>query len=429
MKQAEPIKKNRALSYVTCHMSLRGGFAAFTTVIFIMGISAVIVGGFTLVSLREVTVTRNQQSSLLGYYAAESGAEDAIYRFVTGKQIVTGETVGTGSATGTITIATVGNQKTITVDGVSGAIHRLVSIDLRQEASPVGFSYGVQVGDAGLSLGDGSKIIGDVFSNGNILGAGETKSTITGTAQAAASSRIEDVKVGVNAYADTLKDCRIQGNAFYVSSITNCTVATSTSQMSQEIAPIGFPIAESQIDDWKADAAAGGTQGTTAIGSNQTISLGPRKINGSLSIGNGNVITVNGTVWVAGSVSFGNSNLLKLSSGYGANGGVFIADGPIDFGNNISLQGSGETGSYLMIISTYGPAGAIDIGNSASSSILYAPNGIIDIGNGLSLREATGRGLEVGNNASVAYEAGLLNLNFTSGPTASWIVKSWKEVQ
>lgn len=413
------------------HLALRfqhsHGFAALTTLIFVVSISSLIISSFAFVSLREVRIARAYSNSIRSYYAAEAGIEDAIYRFVSGKQIADGETIAVGNATGTISIVTLGSKKTITVEAISNnSIYRTVESMIAIEGTPVGFSYGVQVGNGGFELGDNSKIIGNVYSNGSIKGAGSAKSTITGTAQAVGT--IEYIRVDGSGYANILKDCSVGGTAYYKTSITSCS-ATSTSVLSQAPATLSFPISTEQINDWKADAEAGGSQGTTAIGNNKSVNLGPRKINGSLSVGNGSTITLTGTVWVTGSVSLGNNVTIQLASGYGSGSGIFMADGPISTGNTATLKGTGQGGSYLMIMSLYGPSDAIDIGNSATSSIFYAPNGIIDIGNGLNLREATGYGLRVGNNATITYEQGLLNPTFTTGPTANWIIQSWKEVE
>lgn len=408
---------------------VENGFAALTAVIFVFSISALILSGFTFVSLREVTVTRNSSQSVKSYYAAESGIEDAVYRIVTAKQISSGEILAVGDATGTITVTASGPQKTIIVDGFSSLVyHRIIQAQITRVSTPVGFHYGIQVGDGGVTLGDGAQIIGDVFSNGDIKGAGKTKSTIQGTAQAATSSQISDIKVTVNAYADKLNDCTVSGNAYYFTSITNCTVATSTNQMAQKIATSSFPITPAEIAQWKTDAATGGTLSGYNVGNNQSASLGPVEIIGNMTLGNSVTLTMKGTVWVTGAVSFGNKDTLKLDQSFGSQSGLLLTDGAIDLGNSATLLGSGQSGSYFMLMSLAGPGDAITLGNDASSSVIYAPNGIIDIGNGLNVNEATGYGLNIGNSATVTYQQGLLNANFTSGPTANWVVQSWKEV-
>jgi len=161
----------------------RDGFAALTAAIFVFAVSAVIIAGFTFVALREVRITRNLSSSVRGYYAAESGVEDAIYRFVSGKQIVSGETISTGTATGTIVITAAGSQKTITVEGVLGNVYRTVEAVIAENTVGASFFYGVQVSDGGLQMSNNSTVNGNVYSNGDINGG--AGSTITGSATVA----------------------------------------------------------------------------------------------------------------------------------------------------------------------------------------------------------------------------------------------------
>jgi len=161
----------------------RDGFAALTATIFVFAVSAVLIAGLTFAALREVRITRNLSSSVRGYYAAESGVEDAIYRFVTGKQIVSGETISTGTGTGTIAITAAGSQKTISVEGVLGNVYRTVEAVIAENTVGASFFYGVQVSDGGLQMSNNSTVNGNVYSNGSIIGG--AGSIITGSATVA----------------------------------------------------------------------------------------------------------------------------------------------------------------------------------------------------------------------------------------------------
>ncbi|MBI2097185.1 MAG: hypothetical protein HYT40_03520 [Candidatus Sungbacteria bacterium] len=410
------------------HLRPRGGFAALTTVIFVFAISAIILAGFVFVTLREVKITRNFSSSVRSYYGAESGIEDAVYRHVTGKQINSGEAISTGTATGTITIAVSGPTRTITAEGLESNLYRRsLQAVITTESTRIGFHYGVQIGEVGLTMGNNTKIIGNVFSNGDINGGGSNQSEVTGTAQVSGAHLIKNIKVDGDARAQSFQNCIVYGTATYVTTMTGCT-ATTTVATTTTLAAEPFPITDQQITDWETDAAAGGTLAGYTIGSNTSVSLGPKKINGNLILGNNVTLTVTGTLWVTGTIQFGNSDTIQLSSAYGALSGMIIVDGSVSIGNTVVLKGSGNAASYLMLLSTYGPGTALSLGNSATGAIFYAPNGTLDIGNGLDLREATADGLIVGNNSTVTYETGLASVDFTSGPTANWVVKSWKEV-
>ncbi|MBI4134542.1 MAG: hypothetical protein HY471_00330 [Candidatus Sungbacteria bacterium] len=416
---------------VSCLLSLvaRRGFAALGAVLIITVAGTLMIAALAFVSFREARLLRAFSASQKGYRSAEAAVEDAVYRYVSGKQIVSGEALASGTATATVTITGTSFEKTIVAEAVEGnAYYRTIESRIAIQGTPSGFSYGIQSGAGGFELGQNSTINGNVFSNGSIEGEGATKSTITGTAQAAGTSTIEDIRVDMAAYAGSFHDCSIGGGAYYVSSITSCPAA-STTVLLRGIAPLNFPITQSNIDGWKAEALAGGELSSYSLGNSQTGALGPRKINGNVSLGNGAKLTLNGTVWVTGTIQFGNGSVIKLASGYGGNSGVLLVDGAVNFGNGAGLQGSGQSSSYLMLVDTFGPGTAIDVSNNATSSVLYAPNGIIDIKNNLELREATAWRIKIGGNATVNYDQGLLNVNFISGPAANWIVKSWRETE
>ena len=116
------------------------------------------------------------------YYLAEGGLEDAIYRVKNTKNIVSGETITVGGYTTTITLTT--NSTGELVDATSnrnGIVRKMES----QITTGVGadFNYGIQSGVGGFVLSGGSKINGNVYSNGSIVST--NGSTITGSAVAA----------------------------------------------------------------------------------------------------------------------------------------------------------------------------------------------------------------------------------------------------
>lgn len=404
------------------------GQATLVAMIFFLLIFLAFVFGFSFLAIPEGRIASINLNAKQSYFLAEAGAEDVLYRMMKAMDYSATEVLTINGSSATTNVNDMGGgEKEITSQAdVSGAI-RKVRVNVK-EGVGVSFTYGVQVGDAGLTMGNGTSIVGNIFSNGNIQGGGVSQSTITGTAQIAGNNRIEDVAVNENAYAGIFQDCQIGSIAHYVTSITNCPAA-STQILSPPLTPENFPISQGQIDAWKAEAEAGGTLTGYTLGNNTSASLGPKKINGNITLGNNVILTLTGTVWVTGTVNLGNSDTIKLDTGYGTKSGMLIVDGAVNLGNTVVLSGSGQAGSYIMILSLFGPGSAIDIGNSASSAILYAPNGTIAVGNNLALRQATAYGLTIGNNSSVTYESGLANALFISGPTGSFVIESWKEIE
>ena len=47
----------------------------------------------------------------------------------------------------------------------------------------------------------------------------------------------------------------------------------------------------------------------------------------------------------------------------------------------------------------------------------------------MTLREAVAYRMTIGGGSSITYEAGLTNNNFSSGPSGTWNVNSWREDQ
>lgn len=401
------------------------GQAALVAVILMLAITLSAVFGTAAIALKEAKVAEENKKSRLSFFSAEAGTEDAVYRSKRGKSVASSFVINLNGSVATTTVTTIGSsRKIVSISDYRDSVRASKAILLN--SSQVSFRYGIQVGAAGLEMGNNSRVEGNVFSNGNISGGGSSVSTITGNAIAAGSGIIQNIRVNNGASAGGFNDCVIDGVAQYVSSITNC--AASSTQTILPVPAESFPITQAQIDEWKSDAAAGGTLIGYTLGNNSSGSLGPKKISGNITLGNNSTLTLTGTVWVTGTIVFGNGDMVKLDPSYGSDSGVLVVDGTVNTGNTVTFQGSGQSGSYLMLISMFGPTDAIDIGNSAAGAIFYAPNGIIDVGNGLSLKEATGYGLEVGNNTTLIYESGLANVNFTSGPAGGWDIASWEEI-
>ncbi len=190
-----------------------------------------------------------------------------------------------------------------------------------------------------------------------------------------------------------------------------------------------FPVSDANIAAWQAEAVAGGT--TTG---NYTVgwaggTLGPRKIEGNLTVSNGGTLTITGNVWVTGNITLDGGGIIKLSSTYGTSDAVMVADGTISISGGGYATGSGTTGSYIMMLTTSSSTSAASISGGAGAVIIYAANGTINISGGASLKEATGYRIMISGASSVTYESGLSNNNFSSGPSGTWTVGTWKETQ
>lgn len=449
------------------------GQALLTVVIFVLLIGMAGIGGFSSIALRE---TGSARSTLLGeqsLYLSEAGMEDVVYRVKNGKQYGTSETLTLNGQTATTTITGTGLSKTILAEG--NVLHGIRREQMTlSSAGGASFVYGVQVGRGGVSMENSSSIIGSIYSNGDIVGNGN--SAITGDAFAATTHIIDnmtiggsgyahlitnstieknassttdlyDVAVGAHGHADRIIRSTIGKNAYYTTSISGSTVggvAYPGTPPPTELSELPLPIPDITLDAWETDAASGGVISSPCPykPADGTV-IGPKKINCDMEVDGSKVITLTGTVWISGNLKLKNSAQIKLHSSFGNTSGVIIIDNPenrltsskVTIENSAQILGSGASGSYTLVASRNASAEnggleeAFEIKNSSSAALYYAPHGFIEIHNTGAIKEATAYKLTIKNNATVTYETGLSDILFSSGPTGGYSIKTWQEVQ
>ena len=237
------------------------------------------------------------------------------------------------------------------------------------------------------------------------------------------SNLVVGTGTGGEAWAHTVTGSTVEG-VIYCQTGSGNNKNCNTSR--PDPAPQVFPISDGNIAEWKAQAEAGGT-----INGNYTLSqsttLGPKKIIGNLTIQNSKTLTVAGTLWVTGNILIDDQSKMDLSSSYGTNSGVVVADGTITTTNNSSFSGSGSAGSYLMLLSESYNDYAIKLDNNVEGGILYARNGVIELENNAKAKELSAYKIHVGNNGRIDYESGLINPTFSSGPSGGYSFDSWRE--
>ncbi len=113
-----------------------------------------------------------------GLNIAEAGVEVAIWK-LNNQANYSGETnISYGNGVFTATVTTVNSaSKLIKVDSyipnaTNPISHRIIQITATVGTTNVGFYYGVEVGRGGLATQNGSEVVGNVFSSGNISGSG-----------------------------------------------------------------------------------------------------------------------------------------------------------------------------------------------------------------------------------------------------------------
>jgi hypothetical protein len=320
-------------------------------------------------------------------------------------------------------------------------------VSVTNNESGMAFNYGVQAGEGGLTLSNNATLNGNVYSAGDIS-CGITAS-ITGDAFISRDSLggygdISGCKIGGNAEAYNILNSSITGWGKYVANKTGSSANGGFTQITQtefdtDLPFISMSITEPTIQSWESWATDGGIfNGNYALGVGQAATLGPKKINGNLTLNAGSVLTLSGVVWVKGNVILNSGSALKLSPAYGPNSGMLIADQTDDRTNsgyvrvysNVVINGSGSSESYVLILSTNRKNTiadpAIFAGNNSDAVIYYSSEGMIEVNNNANLRAVSGGGIHLSNGAQVNYDTGLASTNFSGGPGGSWIISEWQ---
>lgn len=251
-----------------------------------------------------------------------------------------------------------------------------------------------------------------------------------GTSMIGGNTYVTGVYVGTtgsdDAWAHNVKGATVSGTIYcQTSSYTNKSCNTTRGDPTAQT----MPLSDGNIQDWKDDAAAGGT-----ISGNYTVgyagaTLGPKKIVGNLLVNGGGTLTVSGTLWVTGSITVTGGGKVKLASSYGSNDGALVADGTVTVDGGGTFAGSGTTGSYPFLITTSAcpaeagcsGASAISLTGGAGTVALVAQNGNVLINGGSALKAVTGKQITMSGGATLTYDSGLISSNFSSGPGGSWV--------
>jgi len=423
----------------------RKGFAALYITLLIMAIIFSIGASITFLVLGQQKIAQNIVKSSQAYYTAESGIEDALLRLSDKMAWLPSYSFSVGSGTANVSISElIGGTRTIISTGnITNRIRKLQAV-YEISTEQVSFFYGAQIGDGGMTLGnDKSKVIGNVFSNGNVTGGGEITNNIT---IAGNDHELNGPTVGGNATVRSCYNSEIKGTLYYVlGGVYNTCYRVppplkavpyeKDGIIKDKIDSVPLPISDTQINSWKTEAATGGVA-PNDITISGTESLGPIQIGTptapkDLIISNKAILNMTGNVYVTGTITTGDAlgTTIKLDNLYGSSSGIIMADGAVTINNNVDLLGSGQAGSYLLMLSTKSGADAISVGNNAMGAIFYTSAGGITLNNNMKAREITGYQVTIGNNAEIQYESGLENSTFSSGPGGSWKVSSWKEIE
>ncbi len=370
----------------------QGGQAAMTAVILMLFIMLAAVFGVTSLALKEAKVSVEDTKSRFTFFASEAGVDDAIYRLKRNKNITSSFSLllNGASATTTVTTDSFGND-IIRAVGKFANSFRAVSASV-SKGEGVDFNYAVQIGQGGLVMNSNSTVAGNVYSNGAISGSSNSQ---------------------------------ITGDAYAVTTISSPPTVSGTRNPNS--LPQTFPFVDA--DYWRTQA----NTNNDPYNGNMTISndsnLGPRRINGDLTIGGNTTVTIKGAIYVTGNLTLNSNSVLNLDPAFGSQGTVIIVDGTITLNSNVEVNPtSAHPKGYIMLYTVSNSSSAISLNSNADSAVLFAPNGNISISSNATAVSMTAYQITLNSNASINYDQGLASANFSGGPSGSWNITSWQEV-
>lgn len=451
-------------------VNLNKGASIILFVLFFMFIS-------TAVSF---SVSRSVYSSLLGYrlieqtkqahFAAESLGEDVAYRNMAAMNVdmIETATLFNVEVTATSTSDAINGLLFVEAEGDKNDVYRQNQIVL-VEGVGASFNYGIQTGQGGILLENGSSVSGNVFSNGSIVGnkSGSGAKVYGSVISAGPTGWIEEVSATGSVWAHTIHDVISEGDAYYVVEdsasvvwgVRNCPGCTSPGDVDitpADQATATMPIPDDVIEMWEdnldsggtliaatdPECAAGPTVGTYTISSDAEI--GNVKIECNLEVtGPSTDLILTGPVWVVGNVEIDQVNTVTASTSMSGKTVQLIADDRSDRANSgkftiaktVFVEVSGDPNSNIKLISmndaaaTGGTEIAFTLTNSIDGNVsLYAPHGAIELSNNQTFESLTGYQIYLRTGADVIYDSGLKNELFDSGPGGGYTITDWIEI-
>lgn len=420
----------------------------------ILLLSLIFLGIFVTVSTALLSyITSSLRAERAAVAAAQAlalaeGAIDKATAQINQNLSYSGETdTALGNGTFTITVTNIDSStKRVTAtayvpNSANPVATKSVKANIAISSDIISFHYGIQAGRGGFTLANSASITGNVFAGGPVIGSGGNY-VYGDVVSSGPTGLVYGIHATSSVYAHTIgaagTPTTIDKDAYYVTK-TNTTVSGTSYPNSPDQAEVELPISDAQIDEWKAQAAAGGVittcdgQGDYVVNSN--MSLGPIKIECDLVVKSTSAtLTVTGPIWVEGNITTQTGPTIRIDPALGNENVAIIADNPTDqtgsglisVGQSTVFQGSGAANSFVFLISQNrsaelgGSTVAIAMAQGASALVAYAAHGLLTLSQSVSVKEATGYKIALSQSANVVYDTGLPSTVFESGPGGSW---------
>lgn len=338
------------------------------------------------------TTLREQATTL-----AEAGVEKALWQLNQTTGAYSGEANTALGTTGTFTV-TITNKaaslKTITAtghvpDSTNPRAKRTIKVDALIGTEQIAFNYATQTDTGGLEINSNATINGNAYTNGNITGASNS---------------------------------HINGDAFAVGTISspNPTITGTTNPGAEP-----KPLPTFDQDYWKNQANINNDPYMGNLEYNAgSHDLGPKKIEGNLTLNSNAWVTLHGPVHVTGNFSMHSNTRLYLDEAFGSTGTVVVVDGLIQLNSNAQVfSTTANPKGYIILASTKTSGTGIELNSNAKAGILYALSSDLLINSNGNVVALAAKKLIMNSNATLNYDEGLASAQFSGGPGGSWQIK------
>lgn len=292
-----------------------------------------------------------------------------------------------------VTVTGFGNSRLIESTGfvpakANARFSRTVRAMFTDSPGAESFRYGVQSGTGGLVLNSHARINGNVFSNGSISCA--SGAIITG-----------------------------DGNSAGTISPTACVQGVAR----QGVPPQPLPLFDANywINAVNRNPGPGCPTTGSVIFSGTASTLGPCRVNGSVTIDNHAHLTLTGPIYVTGNFYMRPHSQLSLAGNFGADGTVVLVDGTIFLGNHAVINRM-SGGGHIMLVSRSTSTSAIELNSHTRGGVFYALNGTLVANSHSHPVALTGQRMVLNSHAEILFDQGLPDQSFTSGPGGRWVI-------
>lgn len=339
---------------------------------------------------------RLSQDSRKSYFLGEAGTEDVLLRLKRGLAVSQPtEVVLIGTSSSTVSVLETPTGKEVTALGVSGEALRTIRASVAS-GDGIAFAYAVHVGTSGLTMNSSSRVNGTVYTNGSITG---------------------------------FQSSQIQGDAYAAGTISS--PKPTITGVRQPGAPV-IPLPEVDIQYWKDQANINNDPyvGNLAFGGSSNNLLGPKKIQGNLTLNNSARLTIRGPLHITGNLELNSSSDLYIDESFGSAGTVIVVDGVVRFNSSADIHSTSANPKGYILLLCAGTGTVAEFNSSASAGVLvHAPNGTIQINSSAHAAGLVGKGLTLNSSATVDYDVGLAGAQFSAGPSGGFEISSWGEVE